>query len=145
MSTADTVRRNLDAQYALAEELDALLLQERERVQARDWPAVLAISRDKVTRVQRLQKLATDLQLQAAGNALPAWLRSLDLDAELDRLALLAARLQRSNRESRSLLDHHQARVGAALKLLQRSQGPGLYGRHGQASTGRISRVLAAA
>lgn len=145
MSIAETVRRNLDTQYALAAELDRLLHHERERVLARDWPAVLSVSHDKEARVQRLQKLVAELQMQAAGQPLQTWLRSLNLDADLDRLSTLATQLQRGNRESRGLLDHHQARVGAALKLLQRTQGPGIYGRHGHTATGRVSRVLAAA
>ncbi len=142
----EALRRNLDAQQVAAEALDQLLQREREAILARNWQALLESSRSKEVAVGRLQALQAELRGLAGGDRdLPARIDALGLGAERQRLKDAAERLQRANRESRTLLQHAQARIGAALQVLQRGAGPALYGRHGQTGIGRTGRVLAAA
>lgn len=142
---AERLRANLATQAALAAELETLLSQERSRLMARDWDAVLSLCEDKNTRVSRLAILGRELDTLAAARPLPALLDALGLGAARAAMQEQATRLQRANRECRALLDHHQARVGTALRLLDRGTSAGTYGRNGYAGGERLSQKLAAA
>lgn len=142
---AERLRANLAAQAAQATELEALLGRERGQLMARDWDAILAAIEQKNGLVGRMQALGAELTELVAGKPLPALLDSLGLGAARSATQEQATRLLRANRECRALLDHHQARVGTALRLLDRAPSAGTYGRNGYAGNGRLSQKLAAA
>ncbi|MGQ0530693.1 MAG: flagellar export chaperone FlgN [Panacagrimonas sp.] len=144
-ASSDRFRANISAQLRIASELEALLGEERRGLIARDWPAVMRISEDKNRLVAQMQNLGRELDPLCAGHALREVLARLDLAHEHAQLLNIADRLQRANRESRSLLDHHQRRVGTALRLMNRGDGGNTYGRNGYAGIGRLSQRLAAA
>lgn len=146
-SLAERLGSNIAAQRAAAESLAALVAAERERMLARDWDAILRLCTEKETAVQHLQALAREFEQLCAGRPVSEVVAAHGL---ADTHALLldqAARLQRANREARALLDHHQARVNTALRLMNRTEAAGLYGRHGQAGVGAgvLSQRLASA
>lgn len=136
---------NLSAQTASANELETLLAQERERLIARDWEAILQLSEAKERLIQRLAALGRELEELAAGRSILSLIDAAGLSPQQSALSEQATRLQRANRESRALLDHHHARVGTALRMLNRGDGAGTYGRSGYAGTGRLSQRLALA
>lgn len=141
----ERLRANLAAQTTNASELETLLSQERERLIARDWEAVLHLSEHKERLIVRLSAQGRELAQLAAGDAINTVLDANGLSSMQAALHEQAARLQRANRESRALLDHHQSRVGTALRLLQRGDGAGTYGRSGFSGNGRLSMKLAQA
>lgn len=142
---AERLRARLTAQSGLATELEGMLGRERGHLMSRDWDAVLSLSEDKNQLVARLQILANEITELAAGKSLPELLDSLGLGSTQAEMQEQATRLLRANRECRALLDHHQARVGTALRLLNRGPSVGTYGRNGYAGNGRLSQKLAAA
>lgn len=135
----------LDTLTALTTELEALLAAERERLIARDWDAVLNLSTAKESLVQRLQAQARELEAVCGGQPPGDTLARAGLSVAYAELRDRSARLQRANRESRALLDHHRARVDTALRLMNRGDAIGLYGRDGYAGAGSSSRRLASA
>ena len=141
----ERLRANISAQTRIAGELESVLGEERSALIARDWPNVLRISEDKNRLVVQMQNLARELDQLCAGKSLTELLTRLGMDKEHLLLVSLSDRLQRANRESRSLLDHHQRRVGTALRLMNRGDGGNTYGRNGYAGVGRLSQRLAAA
>lgn len=141
----ERLRNNLAAQTASATELEALLTQERERLVARDWEAILKLTQDKERLIQRLHGQGRELEQLAAGQPLASVLETAGLSAAKAALHEQAAHLQRANRECRALFDHHQARVGTALRLLNRGDSAGTYGRSGYAGPGRLSQRIAQA
>lgn len=147
MSAPDEdVRRNLDTQCQVGNELEELLRREREAILGRQWPELMAISRDKERCVARLQSLHGELGRLAGNRPVPEWLASRGLQEASDTLAGLATRLASRNRESRNLLDQQQQRVGAALRLLGGgSPAPALYGPRGFGRTAPPRRSWAAA
>lgn len=144
-ASSERLRANISAQLRIAGELEAMLGEERQVLIARDWPAVMRISEDKNRLVAQMQNLGRELDPLCAGKSPREALAQLGLSHEHAQLLNLADRLQRANRESRSLLDHHQRRVGAALRLMNRGDGGNTYGRNGYAGIGRLSQRLAAA
>jgi flagellar biosynthesis/type III secretory pathway chaperone len=143
---AERLRSNLAAQQAAAETLSDLAACERERLLARDWDAILRLCEDKHAQVQRLQTLARELDALCAGQPVAEVMAAQALSEPYGRLLERAAQLQRANREARALLDHHQARVGTALRLLKRGDSTGLYGRNGHAGApGSLRQRLASA
>lgn len=142
---AERLRTNLAAQTASATELEALLTQERERLMARDWEAILQLTQDKERLIQRLQSQGRELEQLAAGQPLATVIENAGLTPAKAALHDQAARLQRANRESRALFDHHQSRVGTALRLLNRGDNAGTYGRSGYTGAGRLSQRIAQA
>lgn len=145
-SLTDRLRSNLAAQQVQTDALTALVAAERERLVARDWDSILTLSADKETQVLRLQTLARELEQLCAGQPVLDTLAAHGLASAHGVLMDAAARLQRANREARALLDHHQARVGAALRLMNRADAAGLYGRNGHAGTsGALRQRLASA
>lgn len=139
------LRANLGAQTALADELFTLLAAERERLVARDWDAILRLTDDKAVLIQKLQAQARELEQLAGGKPLDELIAAHGLQDVHSALIERAAVLQRANREARALLDHHQSRVGSALRTLNRGDGTGVYGRNGYTGAGRVSQRLAAA
>lgn len=144
MNPVDRLRTNLAAQTVAAQEMDALLTRERERIGARDWPAVQGIASEKSAVATRLQNLMREL-LAATGDAPGTRLAALGLKDEWDALLDRARRLQDANRESRVLLDRHHARASAALQMLNRGTVTPTYSRHGMARFGGLRQKLAAA
>lgn len=146
-SAAERLGRNLAAQNAAVDTLAGLLAAERERMLARDWDAILVLCAEKETAVQQLQGLAREFEALCGGRPASEVSAELGLTTAHARLLDQAARLQRANREARALLDHHQARVNTALRLMNRTDVAGLYGRHGQAGMGAgvLSQRLASA
>lgn len=142
---ASRLRANLAAQTASAHELETLLAQERERLTARDWEAMLQLSETKERLIQRLAAFGRELEELAAGRSILSVIQAAGLSAEQAALSAQAERLQRANRECRALLDHHQNRVGTALRLLNRGDGAGIYGRGGYAGLGGLSQRIALA
>ncbi len=137
----------LDSLLQLTEELGRVLATERERLVARDWDAILHLAEDKDRLVQRLQTQSQEFEKACAGavsGATTSLLQVLDLAGLGAAHAVLrerAGQLQRANRESRALLDHHHARVDTALRLMNRADAPsssslGLYGRDGYHARG---------
>lgn len=141
----ERLRANISAQTRIAGELESVLGEERRVLIARDWAGVLRISEDKNRLVVQMQNLARELDQLCAGKSLTELLTRLGMGKEHLLLMGLSDRLQRANRESRSLLDHHQRRVGTALRLMNRGDGGNTYGRNGYAGIGRLSQRLAAA
>lgn len=151
------LRSGLDSLLALTDQLGRTLATERERLVARDWDAILKIAEDKDSLVQRLQAQSQEFEKTCAAamadTAAPSLLAMLDaagLGAAHATLRMRAAHLQRANRESRALLDHHHARVDTALHLMNRADAPsssrlGLYGRDGYGRLGGTGRRLAEA
>lgn len=140
----DALRQSLTTQLRLATELEQLLAEERARMTARDWEAVLRLSERKTQLVAQLQ--AASRPGAAPGSpALRAAAASAGLDTLHDELARCAERLLRANRACRALLDHHQTRVDTALQLMNRGPAAGIYGPAGRRATGRVSQRLAAA
>lgn len=156
---ANTARLHggLDSLLELTDELGRTLAAERERLVARDWDAILQLAEQKDSLVQRLQAQSQEFE-KACANAIaataaPSLLAMLDaagLGTAHATLRMRAAHLQRANRESRALLDHHLSRVDTALRLMNRSDAPsssslGLYGRDGFGRMGGTGRRLAEA
>ncbi|MGQ0699757.1 MAG: flagellar export chaperone FlgN [Panacagrimonas sp.] len=141
----ERLRANLARQVSTATELEVVLGSEREQLITRNWDVVLRLSADKNRLVQQLQSLGRELDEITAGRDLQAVLVEQGLKDACAALHDQAARLQRANREVRALLDHHQTRVGTALRLLGRGDAAGTYGRNGYTGTGRVSQRLAAA
>ena len=151
------LRSGLDTLLELTDQLGRVLAAERERLDARDWDAVLRLAEDKDGLVQRLQAQSQEFQkgcdAAVADLASPSLLEMLDavgLGAAHATLRMRAAHLQRANRESRALLDHHHARVDTALRLMNRADASspsrlGLYGRDGYGRMGGTGRRLAEA
>ena len=144
-STTARLRAALDAITPLADELGVLLGAERERLVARDWEAVLRLADDKDRLVQQLQARTRELELACAGRSPEAAFTAAGLSDAHAQLREHAARLQHANRESRALLDHHRARVDTALRLMNRHDTAGLYGRDGYAGSSRPGQRLASA
>lgn len=142
---AQRLHANLLAQTALADELATLLAAERERLAARDWDAILRLTEDKAVLIQRLQVQSSELVQLAGGKPIGEVIAAHGLQPVHAALIERAAHLQRANREARALLDHHQARVGSALRSMNRGDAVGVYGRNGYAGTGSIRQKLAAA
>ncbi len=142
---APRLRANLAAQTASANELEVLLAQERERLIARDWEAMLKLSESKERLILRLAAFGRELEELAAGRSILSVIEAAGLSAEQAALSNQAERLQRANRECRALLDSHQNRVGTALRLLNRGDGAGTYGRTGYAGLGGLSQRIALA
>lgn len=144
-SPAQRLHANLLAQTALADELATLLAAERERMVARDWDAILRLTEDKAALIQRLQVQSAELAQLAGGKPIADVIAAHGLGSVHSALVERAARLQRANREARALLDHHQARVGSALRSMNRGDATGVYGRNGYAGTASLRQKLAAA
>lgn len=141
------LRSGLDSLLQLTDELGRVLATERERLVARDWDAILHLAEDKDRLVQRLQSQSQEFEKACAGatsGTATTLLQMLDAAGLGPAHAVLrerAAQLQRANRESRALLDHHHARVDTALRLMDRADAPsssslGLYGRDGYHARG---------
>lgn len=141
------LRSGLDSLLQLTGQLGTLLSTERERLVARDWDAILRLAEDKDGLVQRLQAQSQAFEKECesamSGDSftLPAVLEAAGLGAAHASLRQRAAELQRANRESRALLDHHHSRVDTALRLMNRADAPssstlGLYGRDGYVTRG---------
>ena len=151
------LRSGLDSLLQLTDQLGRVLAAERERLVARDWDAILHLADDKDSLVQRLQAQSQEFEKGCAsaitdGGAasLLAMLDAAGLGAAHATLRMRAAHLQRANRESRALLDHHHARVDTALRIMNRADAPsssklGLYGRDGYSRLGGTGRRLAEA
>jgi flagellar biosynthesis/type III secretory pathway chaperone len=147
-SVTARLRNGLDSLLQLTHELGRTLAAERERLVARDWDAILQLADEKDGLVERLQAQSQEFEKSCAtamsGSSSPSLLAMLDaagLGAAHATLRMRAAHLQRANRESRALLDHHHARVDTALRLMNRSDAPsssslGLYGRDGYYARG---------
>lgn len=144
VNTPDRLRANLAAQTAAAQDMDALLTRERERIAARDWLAVQTLAAEKVAAASKLHHLMREL-LALTTDAPGSHLAALGLNREWDTLLAQARRLQTANRESRVLLDRHHARASAALQMLNRGTSPSTYGRNGMAGLGGLRQTLAAA
>ena len=143
--TATRLRAALDALTPLADELGTLLAAERERLVARDWEAVLRLADDKDRLVQRLQVQTRELEQACEGRSPEEAFAAAGLAAPHAALREHAARLQHANRESRALLDHHRARVDTALRMMNRNDATGLYGRDGYAGAPRPGQRIASA
>lgn len=139
------LRAALDALSPLADELGTLLAAERERLVARDWEVVLRLADDKDALVQRLQTRTRELEQACEGRTPEEAFAAAGLSDAHASLRERAARLQHANRESRALLDNHRARVDTALRLMNRNDATGLYGRDGYAGTGNTRQRLASA
>lgn len=139
------LRAALDALSPLADELGGLLASERERLVARDWEAVLRLADDKDRLVQRLQQRTHELVQACEGRPPEEAFARAGLGEAHAALREHAARLQHANRESRALLDHHRARVDTALRLMNRHDSTGLYGRDGYAGSSRPGQRIASA
>lgn len=146
-ATVARLRGGLDGLVQLTEELGRVLATEHERLVARDWDAILRLAEDKDQLVLRLQAQSQEFEKTCAGAAsatTATLLQVLDaagLGSAHAALRERAAHLQRANRESRALLDHHHARVDTALRLMNRADAPsssslGLYGRDGYYARG---------
>lgn len=135
----------LAALVPLADELGALLATERERLIARDWEAVLRLADDKDRLVQRLQAQTRELEQACEGRSPEEAFTAAGLGEAHAALREHASRLQHANRESRALLDHHRARVDTALRLMNRNDATGLYGRDGYAGASRPGQRIASA
>jgi flagellar biosynthesis/type III secretory pathway chaperone len=146
------LRGALDSLLQLTDQLGGLLAAERERLVARDWDAILRLSEDKekLVQSQEFEKSCAAAAADSAAASVPAMLESAGLGAAHAALRTRAAELQRANRESRALLDHHLARVDTALRLMNRADAApssrlGLYGRDGYGRIGGTGRRLAEA
>jgi flagellar biosynthesis/type III secretory pathway chaperone len=149
------LRSGLDSLLQLTDQLGRVLAVERERLVARDWDAILQLVEDKDSLVQRLQAQSQEFEKCCAsaitGSGAASLLAMLDaagLGAAHATLRMRAAHMQRANRESRALLDHHHARVDTALRLMNRADAPssstlGLYGRDGYYARGAASATTA--
>lgn len=144
MSAIDRLRANLGAQTVAAQDMDALLTRERERIGARDWPGVQGIAAEKIAVAARLQNLMREL-LALTSDAPGTRLSALGLQNEWTALLDAARHLLGANRESRVLLDRHRARAGAALQVLNRGDSKPTYGRHGVTGFGGLRQKIAAA
>lgn len=142
---AARLRAALDALTPLADELGGLLARERERLVARDWEAVLRLADEKDRLVQRLQSQSRELENACGGRPAEQAFAAAGLAEAHAVLRDHAARLQHANRESRALLDHHRARVDTALRLMNRNDAVGLYGRDGYAGASRPGQRIASA
>ena len=142
---ADRLKTNLADQAQVATQLETLVLRERAALVARDWDAILLLCDQKNDLVLRLQSLARDFDQGIAGRTPADVLAPLGLLAAHQDLMNQAAQLQRANRESRTLFDHHRAKVGTALQMMNRGDATRLYGRNGMAGNGRLSNPLAEA
>lgn len=139
------LRAALDALTPLADELGGLLATERACLVARDWEAVLRLADDKDRLVQRLQAQTRELEQACEGRTPEQAFTAAGLGDAHAALRAHAARLQHANRESRALLDHHRARVDTALRLMNRNDATGLYGRDGYAGAIRAGQRIASA
>jgi flagellar biosynthesis/type III secretory pathway chaperone len=150
------LRSGLDSLLQLTNELGRTLAAERERLVARDWDAILQLADEKDGLVQRLQAQSQEFEKSCAaamsgspGGTLLTMLDAAGLGAAHATLRMRASHLQRANRESRALLDHHHARVDTALRLMNRSDAPsssslGLYGRDGYYARGAATAATVA-
>ena len=156
-AVAARLRSGLDGLLQLTGELGRALAAERERLVARDWDAILHLAEEKDGLVQRLQAqsqefekaCAAALSVMPGAKTLLAMLDAAGLGAAHATLRMRASHLQRANRESRALLDHHHARVDTALRMMNRADAPsssslGLYGRDGYYARGAATAAASA-
>lgn len=144
LASSELLRANLAAQQTAAQALENLLECERAQIAARDWSALLAVTADKNRAAQRLHALGRELQ-KLVGDEPPSHrLESSGLGPQWQALLEQARRLQQGNREVHALLESQRERIDAALTLLDRGSGTGLYGRHGRSALTPQRQRLAA-
>lgn len=133
MTPAERLATNLTAQRGAATELEGLLEQERAALDRREWTKIIEVAEAKASAARRMQTLVHELQTLSGSRRPADALASAGLSDLWTTLLSQAARLQRANRELRTRLDGHQARIGAALRVMSRAgDGASLYGRDGR-------------
>lgn len=146
MTPAERLATNLAAQRGATAELERLLEQERAALDQRHWSTILDLADVKAAAARRLQNLVAELRTLTAGRDPAAAAFDAGLSDPWQALLTHAAQLQRLNRELRTRLDAHQARIAAALRIMSRAvDGSGLYGRDGRAGFAPSVQPLARA
>lgn len=135
-----------------ANELEALLAEERSALLNRDAAALQRLSADKLARLQALSTAADDLparvtdDLSAAGIA--RWLERRATPAQRTAWSHFTAALERcrqANEANGALLGARYSQIEASLRYLREAAGDLVYGAAGRQAAPAVSQRIARA
>ena len=145
------LQANLQAQRECAQQLLALLREERTALMSSDVVRLETVTQTKAEAAARLQQLGDVLLgLRRAArvadvDALLAQLRLASLSALWKELLDLAAQCQRANQDNAVLLGTREAQLKQTLRAFRPAGAPELYGRSGYAALGLPARDFGSA